>query len=67
MDPQKIQRNYPKYRELKIDMKKVNQQLIKYRDNMRRLAVAPILRCPLLGTLQEEIGRSNSAPRKRDE
>lgn len=39
VDPQEIQKNFPKYNELKADMEKVNQRLISYRNHMRRLVM----------------------------
>ncbi len=39
IDPQEIQKSFPKYDELKTDMEKVNQRLISYRDHMRRLVM----------------------------
>jgi hypothetical protein len=39
IDPQEIQKSFPKYDELKTDMEKVNQRLISYRNHMRRLVM----------------------------
>lgn len=39
IDPQEIQRNFPKYDELKADMEQVNQRLITYRNHMRLLVM----------------------------
>lgn len=40
IDPQEIQKNFPKYDELKTDMEKVNQRPLSYRNHMRRLVMA---------------------------
>lgn len=37
--PQEIQRKYPHYEKLVEDMKKVNQELINYRNNLRKIAI----------------------------
>ena len=39
LDPQHIQERFPKYEELKADMERVNQSLIKYRNQMYRLVL----------------------------
>jgi len=39
LDPQLIQAKFPKYDELKEDMERVNQSLIKYRDKMYQLVL----------------------------
>ena len=39
LDPQLIQQRFPKYDELKEDMERVNQSLIKYRNQMYRLVL----------------------------
>lgn len=39
VDPQEIQRNFPRYDELMADMERVNQRLISYRSHMRRLVM----------------------------
>jgi hypothetical protein len=39
LDPQLIQERFPKFDELKTDMEQVNQSLIKYRQQMRRLVL----------------------------
>lgn len=39
IDPQEIQRGFPKYNELKADMERVNKHLINYRENMRHLVL----------------------------
>ena len=39
LDPQLIQERFPKYDELKADMERVNQSLIKYRQQMHRLVL----------------------------
>jgi hypothetical protein len=39
LDPQLIQERFPKFEELKTDMEQVNQSLIKYRQQMRRLVL----------------------------
>jgi hypothetical protein len=39
LDPQLIQERFPKYEELKTDMQRVNQSLIKYRQQMHRLVL----------------------------
>ena len=39
VDPQEIQRQFPRYEELKTDMERVNQRLISYRNHMRRLVM----------------------------
>ena len=39
LDPQLIQAKFPKYEELKVDMERVNQSLIKYRDKMHNLVL----------------------------
>lgn len=39
LDPQLIQERFPKFNELKIDMERVNQSLIKYRQQMHRLVL----------------------------
>ena len=40
LDPQAIQARFPKYAELKADMERVNQSLIRYRRKMRQLVLA---------------------------
>jgi len=37
LDPQQIQRRFPQYDELKVDMGRVNKGLIRYREKMREL------------------------------
>lgn len=39
LDPQLIQERFPRFDELKIDMERVNQSLIKYRQQMYRLVL----------------------------
>ena len=39
LDPQLIQERFPKFAELKTDMERVNQSLIKYREKMYRLVL----------------------------
>jgi hypothetical protein len=39
LDPQLIQAKFPKYEELKEDMERVNQSLIKYREKMHKLVL----------------------------
>lgn len=39
IDPQQIQANFPQYAELKEDMQRVNQALIRYRRKMRELVL----------------------------
>lgn len=39
LDPQHIQEKFPKFDDLKTDMQRVNQSLIKYRDQMYRLVL----------------------------
>lgn len=39
LDPQNIQERFPKFAELKADMDRVNQSLMKYREKMRRLVL----------------------------
>jgi len=39
LDPQLIQERFPKYDELKVDMERVNQSLIKYRKQMYRMVL----------------------------
>lgn len=39
LDPQLIQERFPKYGELKADMERVNQSLIKYRNQMYRMVL----------------------------
>ncbi|MGO9572474.1 MAG: hypothetical protein ACLP5H_33575 [Desulfomonilaceae bacterium] len=39
IDLQEIQRKFPKYDELKADMKQVNKHLMNYRENMRQLVL----------------------------
>jgi hypothetical protein len=39
LDPQLIQEKFPKYNELKTDMERVNQSLIKYRSQMYRMVL----------------------------
>lgn len=39
LDPQLIQERFPKFAELKSDMERVNQSLIKYRERMHRLVL----------------------------
>ena len=39
IDPQEIQKKFPKYDELKTDMERVNRHLISYRHYMRRLVM----------------------------
>ena len=38
-DPQEIQKGFPKYIDLSTDLERINKILIKYRDQMRRLAL----------------------------
>jgi len=40
VDPQDIQKQFPKYAELRLDMERVNQNLIRYRAKMRELVMA---------------------------
>lgn len=40
VDPQDIQKQFPKYTELRLDMDRVNQNLIRYRAKMRELVMA---------------------------
>lgn len=42
IDPQILQEKYPKFQELKEDMLIVNQRLIKYREKMYELIIAPV-------------------------
>lgn len=39
LDPQQIQRQYPRYDELKVDMERVNKALIRYRNKMYELVM----------------------------
>jgi hypothetical protein len=39
LDPQQIQRRFPRYDELKADMERVNRGLIRYRSKMRELVL----------------------------
>jgi hypothetical protein len=40
IDPQEIQQKFPKWSELRADMERVNQHLIKYREKMHELVLA---------------------------
>jgi hypothetical protein len=42
LSPQDIQRQFPKFEELSVDLLTVNHRLIAYRDKMRELVLGPL-------------------------
>jgi hypothetical protein len=39
IDPQDIQKNFPRFDELRADMEQVNKHLMRYREKMRQLVI----------------------------